>query len=271
MVMESPEDGLKLLFDGTSPRIDIVAVHGLGGHRENSWTADDGTNWLQSLLPRDLPDCRILSWGYNASTAPNHEKQPLQEMSEKLVLDLYNMRELTRTQNRPIIFMAHSLGGILVKSALIFSDQEQEVASSRLGIISTSTRGVFFMDTTELGISTNGMEKFLRSFEGSEQEDSDSFKEAKWLLAILNQYVSLSAKYRNVYVSPRQSQGAIRKSETDPSSSQLNSSYIVIDADHNTINKFKSPDDAGYLKIKAELLDILEMSSSSVRHISWEE
>lgn len=111
--MESPEDGLKLLFDGTSPRTEyenspcltteakliissIVAVHGLGGHRENSWTADDGTNWLQSLLPRDLPDCRILSWGYNASSAPNHEKQPLQDISEKLVLDLYKLRELTR-------------------------------------------------------------------------------------------------------------------------------------------------------------------------------
>lgn len=88
------------------------------------------------------------------------------------------------------------------------------MASSRLGIISGSTRGVFFMDTTELGISTHGMEKVLRDFEGSEQENSDSFKEAKWLLAILNQYASVSAKYRNVYVSPRQSQKAIRKSET---------------------------------------------------------
>lgn len=76
--------------------VSIVAVHGLGGHRENSWTADNGTNWLESLLPRDLPDCRILSWGYNASPSPNHEKQPLQDISEKLVLDLYKIRELTR-------------------------------------------------------------------------------------------------------------------------------------------------------------------------------
>ncbi|KAJ6006430.1 hypothetical protein N7451_004374 [Penicillium sp. IBT 35674x] len=142
--------------------------------------------------------------------------------------------------------MAHSLGGILVKSALVLSDLEQETASSHLGIISASTRGVFFMDTTELGISTNGMEQFLHRFEGSEEENSDSYKEAKWLLAILNQYVSVGAKYRNVYVSPRQSQEAIRKSET------------------------ASPEDAGYLKIKAELLDILDASSSSARHISWQ-
>ncbi|KAJ5777220.1 hypothetical protein N7520_000466 [Penicillium odoratum] len=127
------------------------------------------------------------------------------------------------------------------------------------------------MDTTELGISTNGMEKVLQSIEGLDQENSDSYKEAKWLLATLNQYVSLSAKYRNVYVLPQRGQEAIPKSVTeDASSLQLNSSYIVIDADHNTINKFKSPEDAGYLKIKAELLDILRISSSGPRHISWE-
>ena len=77
----------------------IVAVHGLNGHRERSWTADDGTNWLQSLLPRDMPDCRILSWGYNASPGPNHEKQSLQNLSEKLVVDLYRIRELTRVSS----------------------------------------------------------------------------------------------------------------------------------------------------------------------------
>lgn len=70
------------------------------------------------------------------------------------------------------------------------------------------------MDTTELGISTNGMERVLQSIEGTDQEKSDSYREAKWLLAILKQYVPISAKYRNVYVSPRQSQEAIRKSET---------------------------------------------------------
>ncbi|KAJ6103123.1 hypothetical protein N7486_005550 [Penicillium sp. IBT 16267x] len=111
--------------------------------------------------------------------------------------------------------MAHSLGGTLVKSALIFSDLKQEDASSHLDIISASTRGVFFMDTIELGISTNGMEKVLHSIEGTDQEKSDSYKEAKWLLSILNQYASHSAKYRKVYVSPRRGQKAIQNTETE--------------------------------------------------------
>ncbi|KAJ5660144.1 hypothetical protein N7507_006595 [Penicillium longicatenatum] len=154
--------------------------------------------------------------------------------------------DFLQTQTHAIVFVAHSLGGSLVKSALVFSDQEQEDVSSRLDIISALTRGVFFMDTTELGISTNGMEKLLHTIEGSDQENSDSCKEAKWLLGILKQYVSLSAKYRNVYVSPRRGSETIQKPETE------------------------SPEDPGYLKIKAELLDILKVSCLSARHISWE-
>lgn len=46
----------------------IVAIHGLDGHRENSWTSDTGTMWLRDLLPLDLPNARILTYGYNADT-----------------------------------------------------------------------------------------------------------------------------------------------------------------------------------------------------------
>ena len=76
----------------------IVAVHGLGGHREKSWTTPRGTNWLQSLLPRDIPNSRIMTWGYDASPSrsPDREPQSLQNVSKKLVLDLFKMRETTK-------------------------------------------------------------------------------------------------------------------------------------------------------------------------------
>jgi hypothetical protein len=46
----------------------IVAVHGLNGHREASWTAPDGTLWLTDFLPTLIPGARIISYGYNAYT-----------------------------------------------------------------------------------------------------------------------------------------------------------------------------------------------------------
>ncbi|KAJ5281866.1 hypothetical protein N7478_007238 [Penicillium angulare] len=174
-----------------------------------------------------------MSWGYNASPGPDRKEQSLQNISEKLVLDLYKLREMTK--------------------ALIFSDLEQERPASNLDIISASTRGVFFIDTIELGISTHGMETYLKSAEGSEQVNSITYKEAQWLLDALNQYISHSARHRNVYVTPRNGQEAIQKAET-----QFNSSYIVINSDHNNINKFDSAEDYGYVKIREELFAILQ-------------
>ncbi|KAH3938661.1 hypothetical protein HBH98_243260 [Parastagonospora nodorum] len=59
--------GLQVVAEGTNPTVDIVAVHGLNGHREKTWTAGSGVNgvdsinWLRDLLPHDLPNARILS------------------------------------------------------------------------------------------------------------------------------------------------------------------------------------------------------------------
>ncbi|XTI85857.1 hypothetical protein V2W45_1466673 [Cenococcum geophilum] len=91
--------GLQVVTEGIDPIVDIIAVHGLNGHRDETWTAGNGVNWLRDLLPQDLPNARIMAWGYDANTYSR-----------------------SRTSRRLIIFVAHSLGGIIVKSALIHSD-----------------------------------------------------------------------------------------------------------------------------------------------------
>lgn len=71
----------------------IIAVHGLGGHREKSWTTESGVNWLKNLLPVDLPDTRIHTWGY-ASMYTDEPETP-QDTSERLVSELFAMRKMT--------------------------------------------------------------------------------------------------------------------------------------------------------------------------------
>lgn len=75
----------------------IVAIHGLNGHREKTWTADNGVHWLRDLLPKDLPTVRILTWGYDANTHASDRVscQYLYDHALDLVADLTRKRTLT--------------------------------------------------------------------------------------------------------------------------------------------------------------------------------
>ena len=83
-------------------------------------TADNGVNWLADveMLPKKIPNARIFVWGYDADT---HRKDYLSEAylhqhGSQLVGELSDERRLDGTDKRPIIFIGHSLGGIVIKS-----------------------------------------------------------------------------------------------------------------------------------------------------------
>jgi hypothetical protein len=38
-------------------------AYSVNGHREKTWTAENGVHWLRDLLPEDLPQARILCGG----------------------------------------------------------------------------------------------------------------------------------------------------------------------------------------------------------------
>lgn len=54
--------GLFVFAAGTDPVIDIVAIHGLDGHCDKSWTAANGKLWLNDFLPDKIPNARIMSY-----------------------------------------------------------------------------------------------------------------------------------------------------------------------------------------------------------------
>lgn len=82
-------------------QISIVAVHGLNGHSEETWTAGNSINWLYHLLPHDLPNARIMTWGYDASTDSRSRVSCLYlyNHAKTLVSDLCLERELTEVLN----------------------------------------------------------------------------------------------------------------------------------------------------------------------------
>ena len=85
-------DGIHSSFDYS-----VVAVHGLNGHRENTWTVD-GINWLRDFLPLEIQNARILSWGYDANTHSRSQIsfEYLYNHAKNLVADLCLERRLTK-------------------------------------------------------------------------------------------------------------------------------------------------------------------------------
>ncbi|KAH8790449.1 hypothetical protein F5882DRAFT_291856, partial [Hyaloscypha sp. PMI_1271] len=96
----------------------IIAVHGLDGAWNKTWTAENGVFWLRDLIPQLVPDARVFSYGYDSRThaSSSISNQFIYDHAKALIGELVAVREETETLKRPIIFITHSLGGLVVKS-----------------------------------------------------------------------------------------------------------------------------------------------------------
>lgn len=95
----------------------IVLVAGLGGDYIKTWEANDNTLWPKHLLPKDIPGIRVLSFQYNTTLRGTTSKAKIVDHANHLLNELDLDRIGMSAELRPIIFVGHSLGGILIKKA----------------------------------------------------------------------------------------------------------------------------------------------------------
>ena len=106
--------------------------------------------WPQDLLPQAFPQARILAWGYDVQIdqlLSSSSQASIFHHAETLLSDLAALRNSVSDKVKPIIFIAHSLGGIVVKDALSLSSNERTFFSEIL----PATTGVIFMGTPHHG------------------------------------------------------------------------------------------------------------------------
>ena len=105
--------------------VDIVALHGLNGHYRKTWTttpaSGEGKNWLESFLPEQIPNARIMSYGYNSTVQFSKSVADIGTFAEQLLHSLIAKRRSKSERTRPVIFICHSLGGLVFKQ-VGFSD-----------------------------------------------------------------------------------------------------------------------------------------------------
>ncbi|KAK3353544.1 hypothetical protein B0T25DRAFT_214835 [Lasiosphaeria hispida] len=102
-------------------KVDIVALSGLGGHAFGSFKERKGTHmWLRDSLPYDLtrentgrPMARVMTYGYESSVVQSKNIQNLEDLATSLHNSLLAL--VGTPTIKPLILVAHSLGGLIVK------------------------------------------------------------------------------------------------------------------------------------------------------------
>ena len=144
--------------------VDIIAIHGLNGTAFGTWTKStsnqetretSSVNWTRDFLPKDIPGARIFTYKYESQVLCSKSTAKIEDFAQKLLFNLKVHRK--GQERRPIIFIAHSLGGIVCKQALTLAKE-----NSKFNSILDSTVGIVFFGTPHRGASVlPGVADFL--------------------------------------------------------------------------------------------------------------
>ncbi|KAJ9166198.1 hypothetical protein P3X46_020980 [Hevea brasiliensis] len=140
--------------ESEAPQLDVVFVHGLRGGPYKTWRlAEDkastksglvekideeagkqGTFWPAEWLSADLPQSRMFTLKYKSNlTQWSGATLPLQEVSSKLLEKVV----AAGIGNRPVVFVTHSMGGLVVKQMLYKAKAEKinNLVNNTVGIV----------------------------------------------------------------------------------------------------------------------------------------
>ena len=132
--------------DNPNRRGDVIFVHGLGGHARGTWHPQEkhgGDNFWPTWLGEDLKDVGVWSLGYEVEPFKwKGNSMPLADRATNILdlLDSYGIGE------RPLIFITHSLGGLLVKQML-----RNARDYGKWNAIASQTKGIVFLSTPHSG------------------------------------------------------------------------------------------------------------------------
>uniref|UniRef100_A0A3Q1IL27 Protein SERAC1 n=1 Tax=Anabas testudineus TaxID=64144 RepID=A0A3Q1IL27_ANATE len=170
-VEEKYQDGIYILHPqtrGNQPiKADVLFIHGILGAAFKTWRQkdrnilDDGKEeeskdnytecWPKSWLAADCPNLRVLSVEYDSHLSDWMAKCPAENQRKSLAYrsqELLKKLKLAGVGERPVIWVAHSMGGLLVKKMLLDASDNPEMN----GLLK-NTKGIMFYSVPHRGTS----------------------------------------------------------------------------------------------------------------------
>ncbi|KAI5837203.1 hypothetical protein DFP73DRAFT_569347 [Morchella snyderi] len=241
--------------EGDDAQIDIIAIHGLAEDAFSAWTEpNSGVLWLRDLLPQYLltahPEIRsrVSSFGYQsgmfARDAYEHSARLL-TFSEQLLNHLADsQRKSPDGFYRPILFVCHSLGGLVVKDALNLAFNKP---SQYPGIVD-NTKSIIFLATPHAGADLTVWARLLGRLSIGlklNPKSSDDFK--TWsgtLMDLATNFVHRAPKLKiTTFFENDPLGGQVVVDEGSARMNLENERTVSLDADHLSICRFANRSD----------------------------
>lgn len=271
--------------------VDIVLVHGLNGNPHDTWTADNGVFWPLDLLPTSLKDAHanVLVYGYNADVYSRHNDRSasdnfIHQHAQSLVTSLTLYRRSEGTFKNPIIWVCHSLGGILVKRALLYSNDLKAAHHESYRSIYVSTFGLVFLgtphtgsDAASWGLVLQAMSDIVvprRFFESEPTLLKTLRKDNETLANINNHFLDIYQRFR-IHMAHENHKTDLKGTkiivvDANSASPQLPGvTYYGIEAAHSQMCKFSSASAPGYRTVSTDIRQWV-LDAPAVVQVRWQ-
>ncbi|KAI4212781.1 MAG: hypothetical protein LQ351_004483 [Letrouitia transgressa] len=254
--------GLNMLHEPSYAIADLIFVHGLGGGSRSTWTKDNNSSlyWPQMWLPNDAAflDVRIHSFGYNS----NWEKESvlnIHDFAKSLLGSIQDCPRIPRDSTAPLIFVGHSMGGLVIKRAYILANQKEEFHS-----IARRVQAIFFLATPHRGADlaqlltkilnlTSGARPFVADLHRNSlatQSINDEFPQYSQNLQLFSFYETITTGY-----------GVGKSLIVDKDLATLgypNERTAYLNANHRNVCKYQDETDPNYQTVRNTLASTIE-------------
>ncbi|KAK0721186.1 hypothetical protein B0T21DRAFT_48645 [Apiosordaria backusii] len=263
--------GLTLIHGADNVEGDIIFVHGLGGSSRKtwSWNRDPNIFWPSWLHHEEgLSQYRVFSFGYNANFRESGTPLSILDFSKSL---LVRMKAYGKGRDdsaaiglRPIVFVAHSMGGLVVKKALLLGKNHDEYS----GLMS-KVHGIMFLSTPHRGSSHAATLNSMLSVIGSSPKVyvAELNPSSTSIEDINEQFRGICGSWQLVSLYETQQtrlSPGLKRMIVDKSSGVLGYPKEIsapLDADHHTICKYQSRLDSNYHLV----IDLLRQLTEEIR------
>lgn len=156
--------GLNFLYEPPKPLIDFVFVHGLRGGSRKTWSKSSDRHhfWPKEWLPEEpkFKNVRISSFGYNSDWRKRkNSNASVHDFGQALLSGLHTfLNTKTDSLNHPLVFVGHSMGGLVIKKMVLLSRQDPLYQG-----IAARVHSIFFLATPHRGAdSAQLLDKMLK-------------------------------------------------------------------------------------------------------------